>query len=119
MLYNWTEMSENDSWQRLLAILGSDPRLSQEATDAVQEYTEGAHSLGHELVGRLVVSGGSSCQDLTEFLLGVMRLGYLRARVGSTGEGGTAYDERMYRSGETRLSDSELGRLLEGIKFDL
>lgn len=106
----------DNPWKRLLEILQTDDALSAEATEAIQEYAEDIHDVGHEFMEN-AEKNGVSCDQMRAFLLGLLRLGYLRARVGSTQSDGVPSEEKGCREGTRTMGHDELAQFLKGCNF--
>lgn len=109
---------ESEAWKRLLNILKEDPAISAEATDAVREYTDAVHELAHEFLDN-ASENGVHCDQLRDFMLGLLRLGYLRARVGSTVSDEVPSEEKGCHPGEKIMGPEEMSRLLKDIECDV
>lgn len=108
------ETKDTDSWKRLLEILQNDPELRAEASAAMEGYSNALHEMGHDFMDH-ASEHEVDCTRMTHFLLGILRLGYLRARVGSTEDDEVPEIEKGCREGDRIMGSEELKRLLKGI----
>ncbi len=106
------EETDQGMWQRLIESLEIDPLLSKEATDVMQGYADAAHDLAHRFMDN-ASENGVQCDQMSSFILGILRLGYLRHLIGETTTGDAPEIETEHHEGQRIMGHDELSRLLE------
>ena len=106
------EEKDVGKWEQLIQSLEGEPRLSKEATDTIQAYADAAHDLAHRFMDN-ASENGVQCDQMSSFILGIMRLGYLRHLVGETTTGNAPEIETEHHEGQRIMSHDELSTLLQ------
>ncbi len=104
--------TDQGKWQKLIDALEIDPHLSKEASDRIQAYADAAHDLAHKFMDN-ASENGVQCDQMSSFILGIMRLGYLRGLVGEATAGDAPEIETTHHEGQRIMGHDELSRLLE------